>query len=337
MSPNPAHARLRSIQCLRALAASGVVFLHAHMTAERFSAGTPVVSSVIADFGNYGVDLFFVISGFVIYYTNYPTPQSAGRFFLRRAHRIVPLYALLTLLAFGLRRALPGSSFVSPVPGLADLVLSVTFLSGHQPIIGVGWTLEFEMFFYTCSALALALLGGRWSRVAYVLVALAVGGRFMPIEAGPLAVLMDPLLFEFVYGLVVAEAYCTGRWPVPKLAAIAIGLVALGRPGDAVIWVGIPAAFLVYGAARLSGRMPSSFATRLCCALGDASYSIYLIQFFTLPLIGRVARSVLPGDVPNLLLVTGFAGTLAAGYGCYVALERPMQRRSRRWLARPDG
>ena len=78
--PSIAGTKLPLLQCLRAIAAGGVVFMHAHMEAERFSTSPPGVPADVAAFGNYGVDLFFVISGFVIYYSNFPTtarPASA--------------------------------------------------------------------------------------------------------------------------------------------------------------------------------------------------------------------------------------------------------------------
>jgi len=97
----------------------------------------------------------------------------------------------------------------------------LTFLSGGQPIIGAGWTLEFEVFFYAATAMAIAIAtsSSRWSLVVYALVTLAMIGRFMPCAVGELSVLVDPYLIEFVYGLIAAEIFCTRRLPVFKLAA----------------------------------------------------------------------------------------------------------------------
>jgi len=92
MQAPPPSRKLPYLQCLRALAADGVVFLHAQMQAERFSSSAPLISADIAEFGRYGIDPFFVISGFVIYSTNFPQALPARTFFLRRAFRIVPLY-----------------------------------------------------------------------------------------------------------------------------------------------------------------------------------------------------------------------------------------------------
>jgi len=317
---------LSHVQCLRALAASAVVLLHAQMEAERFSSSAPFISSEIAEFGRYGIDLFFVISGFVIYYTNFPEALPARKFILRRALRIVPIYWTFTVLAFVLRVALPESAFVSPSPSGTDLFVSLTFLSGRQPMIGAGWTLEFEMFFYAAAALAIALSRPRWSLVVYALLALAVVGRFAAFELGQLSALMDPYLIEFAFGLVAAEIYCTGRLPALKLAAAAVAVLVTWTDHDSILWAGVPAALLVYGAAKFSSGRSERAATRICCALGDASYSIYLIQFFTLPVIARVIHAAFQGQTPNLIFFAGFLGTLLIGYVCYLYLERPLQR-----------
>ena len=320
------HQRLAYVQCLRPVAASGVVLLHARIVAARFSTSAPLIPSEIAEIGRYGIDLFFVISGFVIYYTNFPEALPARTFIVRRALRIVPLYWLFTVLAFVLRQVLPDSQFVSPPPGVPDLIGSLTFLSGGQPIIGAGWTLEFEMFFYAATAIAIATSSSRWSLVAYVLVALAMIGRFMPYALGDFSVLMDPYLIEFVYGLIAAEIFCTRRLPVLKLAATVTAVAMTWTVRDSILWVGVPAALLVYGAARFNSGRPNRVATRIGCALGDASYSIYLIQFFTLPVIARAIHVAFEGRTPNLIFCAGLFGTLLMGYPCHRYLERTLQR-----------
>ena len=111
MQDTAGRPKLPYVQCLRALAASGVVLLHAQMQAERFSTSAPFISADVAEFGRYGIDLFFVISGFVIYYTNFPQALPSRTFFLRRALRIVPLYWIFTVLAFAMRWVLPDTLF----------------------------------------------------------------------------------------------------------------------------------------------------------------------------------------------------------------------------------
>jgi peptidoglycan/LPS O-acetylase OafA/YrhL len=94
----------------------------------------------------------------------------------------------------------------------------------------------------------------------------------------------------------------------------------------------VPAAALVYCAAKCSSGGPERAAARICRALGDASYSIYLIQFFTLPVIARAIHAVFEGRAPNLIFFAGFFGTLLSGYACHRYVERSLQRLGHAWL-----
>jgi peptidoglycan/LPS O-acetylase OafA/YrhL len=77
---------------------------------------------------------------------------------------------------------------------------------------------------------------------------------------------------------------------------------------------------------------PTGFAARISCALGDASYSIYLVQFFTLAVIARGIHLAFQGDAPNLIFCAGLGGTVLAGYVCHIRLERMLQRLARPWM-----
>lgn len=83
---------------------------------------------------------------------------------------------------------------------------------------------------------------------------------------------------------------------------------------------------LVYGAASFNSGRLNGVATRIGYGLGDPSYSIYLIQFFTLPVIARAIHVAFEGQTPNLIFFVGFVGTLLIGYLCHRYLERPLQR-----------
>ncbi len=316
--------KLVYVQILRALAACAVVFLHANMVAQRFAVGS--VPSALAEFGRYGVDLFFVISGFVIYYVNHPRPMAAGDFTWRRLRRIVPLYWLMTLAAFALWHLMPARTFQNAAPEISQLAVSLAFLSLHHPIIGAGWTLEFEMLFYVATAIALAIAPARWTVVVYVLVGMSVAGQVFSGTLGPLAVVMTPLLLEFVFGVMAARLLLNGQLPVAQVVVIALGVAVAIMAGwvDAMT-VALAMSVLVYWAARLSLRKaPSgrSFGVRVAAALGDASYSIYLIQFFTLAAVGRWVQVV--ETLQPVTLPLAFFTTVAAGWLCYALVERPI-------------
>jgi peptidoglycan/LPS O-acetylase OafA/YrhL len=132
--------RLYGLELLRFIAAALVLFFHI---------------SVIG-VGEFGVDIFFIISGFVMMYS---TQTDSRNFFLKRLIRIVPLYWLVTIITFSFYYIFP-SFFSLPSNDLSHLVMSLLFIpfdkngSGHAPILSVGWTLNYEMYFYFLFSLA---------------------------------------------------------------------------------------------------------------------------------------------------------------------------------------
>src|ERR1700730_5914930 len=150
-----------NIQSLRALAALSVAYFHTDFGGIRF--------------GSFGVDVFFVISGFIMAQI---CQTDSSHFFLRRLVRIVPLYWALTLLIFGLAKFAPWLVYRAPADW-ADLARSLFFVpyqnkSGLvQPELFLGWTLNYEMFFYVNVALALLIVPPRFA--AGLAAALIIG------------------------------------------------------------------------------------------------------------------------------------------------------------------
>lgn len=130
-------SKIQSLQILRALAATSVVYLH--IGCEPW-------------FGGFGVDIFFVLSGFVMCYIT-DSGESGKEFFLRRIARIVPLYWALTLITFVIAWLKP-TLFNSTTADLGNLFKSLLFIpyvkenGSISPIIPVGWTLNYEVYFY---------------------------------------------------------------------------------------------------------------------------------------------------------------------------------------------
>src|SRR6185437_14170487 len=134
---------LDNIQALRAIAALLVVFVHL---------AVPVAALGVAPFGAGGVDLFFVISGFIMVYTTVGRPISGAEFLGRRIVRIVPLYWLLTLAVFGIALIAP-TLLQFTTASWGQLLKSLFFIpfakanGDVQPVLFLGWTLNYEMFF----------------------------------------------------------------------------------------------------------------------------------------------------------------------------------------------
>jgi exopolysaccharide production protein ExoZ len=305
---------LPSIQALRAITAIAVALAHACHYLEK-ELGIPN-SLPGSEFGSAGVDLFFVISGFVMVYASerfFRREASPAEFFLRRLARIVPLYWVTTsiILAYLLLHygSLQAVHFSPAVVIASYLFIPYPQTDGYMaPVHGVGWSLNFEMFFYVCFCLALPL--GRRPGVAVVtafLVGLVAIDRTLP---PPLDYLAEPIVLEFAMGMLIALAVREGyRLPVIVCAALAstgvAGFVLSYWHTDIdhmVVW-GIPSALVVAGVTLAKAPLTSGPLARGVSFLGDASYSLYLVHpiAVTLPrrLLGPYPNAAAPCSMPR--------------------------------------
>jgi peptidoglycan/LPS O-acetylase OafA/YrhL len=278
--------------------------------------------------GASGVDLFFVISGFVMVLTVRTNPRSIGEFVAGRLFRIVPIYWLLTLLMVALWSVAPGifRGAGLQVPHVfASLFFVSTGLLEKTPVVYVGWTLEFEMLFYAIFAvtLPLATRRGGWVLPAVILISLALMG------------VTSAIVVEFALGMACAEAYLRGWMRVAAWPCLVVGVLALlcvlplGEVENRLVWWGLPALLIVFGA--VSVRQYSGVFLRV---LGDASYSIYLIQVIAISAFYKVAAANYGAMNREILAVAACFFAALLGCAFYFAVEAPIARRLR-LLTRP--
>jgi len=296
MSPEAALplAPLRSVQSLRALAALSVLIFHIcqWMPIPAGMTGTPSIGSA-------GVDLFFVISGLVLWLSVNQRDQSAKQFLLGRAVRVVPAYWVATLIVTALvlidDRNLTAAHFQS-----FHLLLSLAFIphlnpAGEPfPILPVGWSLTYEALFYLIIGLSL------WQRPANRLVFIAMGligvWMFGFISSDAAFLIANPMLMEFIFGMLIGQALLSRSLPGPWVCAIllmsGLGLLAAQYASvtdfgfwRALVWGG-PCALIVAGVVGLerSGRWPRLAPLE---SLGEMSYSLYLVHWPVTWLLGR--------------------------------------------------
>ncbi len=333
--PKPAHRSFVTIQALRAVAALLVVVHHASMMSAKLRH-----TDRFWENGAAGVDIFFVISGFVIILSAAPLAQKqhpARTFLLRRLRRLVPMYWIVTSVELLLTFVAP--TFTTDLRGSPLHVISSYFFwptyidGGAGPILSVGWTLNFEMLFYLLVTLALALRVVPPVRfLVPVILCLAASSHWA--EQGHLGILTlaSPMLLEFLYGVLIAQAVLQGKTlgPIVSCIFIAVAPVVLfttvmhhGAP-RCLLW-GLPAAALVAGSVGLESflapRIPSALQE-----LGDSSYSLYLIHALLLPAIAEsAARLHVHGEVTIALLVwVSVLVCLLCGELSYRLLERPL-------------
>jgi exopolysaccharide production protein ExoZ len=326
------------IQILRFFAALAVVAFHALGAPPK---GFEVPDSALTfalSYGGRGVDLFFVISGFVIFYATHSAKLTPAEFLRRRVERIVPLYFFViftvTMLAITLPATFGTPDWYTPRHIVKSLAF-IAFTDGDMPVVYVGWSLEYEMYFYLSLALLMALTRGVWRNIVVMFSAIAVLGQIPGVGAalGNYAFFADPMILEFVLGVIVGWLFVNGRigWPMPVAAACAIAAVLVSDPASRVIVSGVPAACLVAAAAYASRkRVDPSWPERALARLGDASYSIYLAQVETVSLASMTVAGLIPAIAPILLLIVTSCIVVALGLALNILVERPLLKFCRR-------
>ncbi len=338
---------LVNLQVLRALAASSVVVAHAlHETGMLAAAtGRAAVDGSAWNLG-FGVDIFFVLSGFIMTHTAASEFGKSGaslRFFLRRCARVIPLYWLLTSVM--LLGALGAPSLLAvPIGSISHVLASYFFIpSGRgvdeiRPVLALGWTLNYEMLFYVFFAAALLLpirLGVLWLSV--LMVGMALVGRLIDPSQVQIAFWTSPIILEFLFGVYVALIFRSGArvgggW--------ALGLAAIGLLGFvhvSTLWndaalpqflrSGVPAALFVLAAA-IGPALPQGRPVLWGVALGDASYSLYLVHPFILRPLRAIWEKVIGGGLPlGVFVVVAALVAAMVAKALFRYVERPLTRR----------
>lgn len=150
-------SKLNSIQILRAIAVLVVVIFHSHFVVPSFPEEYKLKLPFISTYGYFGVDLFFVISGFIIGHITSGKLFNVKEFLIKRFFRIYLIYAIFCLLSFYLFKT--SSLYFGPKPEdftIQNLLASlIIFPLEGSPAYGVGWSLEHEVIFYLMTAIAL--------------------------------------------------------------------------------------------------------------------------------------------------------------------------------------
>lgn len=342
-------SRIENLQALRAFAVLLVLFLH-WRNLER-THRTDALLPEWADVGHAGVDIFFVISGFimVVIARNYRSDGATARSFLyHRWARIYPVYWFWFLVTLGFYFTVPG--WLGLQAGQMPYLLESFFLlpTWSMQLVPVSWTLKYELYFYLVFS-AVILLPARWRMLALLGWGGAmIAGQAVCYEAPDiqcnknLLLTMHPLGLEFLFGALIAWFYLRRRNGRPLLL-LACGIVFVLVGFVVYVWTGIhiddnlwyrvllfglPAAVLLYGCVEIE-RQFGIKAPRWLVAVGTASYSLYLSHLLLMTLLyGRLAPyEQLPTLWLDLLI---FALTIGIALSAYRWIELPLLRLFRR-------
>jgi peptidoglycan/LPS O-acetylase OafA/YrhL len=326
---------LISVQALRALAAWAVVCHHFMQIFFDFHPSGPI-GRFFTEKGAVGVDIFFVISGLVIYLSTVNKDIPVRRFMLNRVIRIVPAYWLYTLV-MGLLVVVAHPLLPHQVVDWQSFILSLLFIPsenpggyGLYPTLNVGWTLNYEMLFYVLFSMVFLfqqrlrplIIGAALFAVTDVLGRSGLISRFYA----------NDIVYEFLLGIGIGVIYRRG-WITERLwlPLLAIGGALLTikqlQPDVRIVNWGLPSAVIVVACISLEPYLRGS---RLLKTMGDCSYSVYLLH--VLVLYGGWLASERFGFNPYAVFAVCVPVIALGSWLSYEWIEKGLYRRMKAWL-----
>lgn len=334
---------INNIQGLRAVAASAVVLVHLN---ELFR-----TVGLDSECGAAGVDLFFVISGFVMVLATKKREQGAIHFLKNRIARIVPIYWLLTLTLFSLTLIAPSllqATTADPLELLKSLAF-IPFMKSNglvQPTLFVGWTLNYEMFFYLLFALGLILKSPKVGLIATIatLISLVVVGELLQPSNVLIKFYTSPVMLEFGFGMIaalLAERMGRGLKPPTALLLRATALAAftilffgplIWPQAPQVVVLGGSSFILVLAAVALE-RAGLSLNNRYVLLIGEASYALYLTHPWVTQTVQRLAFMFHPTGILSLIFIfVAFVVAILMGVMIHLFIELRLTKFARTLL-----
>ncbi|UYL08298.1 acyltransferase [Bdellovibrio sp. SKB1291214] len=332
---------LKSLETLRIFAAIAVVFSHAGMFSIPFINAFLGVHRFL---GAIGVDVFFIVSGYVMYLSASSASvgcEGAARFLLNRVLRIFPLYLIVTGLWLVIELNAGVHFEMQYIVESLLLLPSKVGIQQKDPIVYLGWTLRFELYFYLLVSLGIALK----SRLVFPITGIVVSFVIWLFNGYYFGA---PIVLEFIGGFLLAffmsrkPDYVVSSWRDFVGFFVSLGLLILASMGKdfgydsggiytdvprmwivyqdklpvvrCVAW-GVPALMLVYFSIRLEDKWNWPFAK-----LGKYTFSLYLLQVFTNPL----AESFQASMSDTWAFICGLGLLFVLTYASYTYFEKPI-------------
>lgn len=338
--------KIENIQALRGIAVLLVIFYHAMLHEKKYG----IYESLLPDFmqlGAAGVDLFFVISGFVITTVTQGQFRKNGAvkiFIWNRITRIYPLfwfYWILFVLAFYFfSQNMATTSLGDPLA----IIRSFMLLPQDQfPILSVSWTLVHELYFYLIFTLFILFERKHLAKLLLIFSFILAAGNLINVfspfaNTAWLKLVIHPLTFEFIAGCLISEliynmgvrghalkSLIIGGVSLVVLSVVYLKPVSWGVPDgwSRVLLFGIPCIGIVYGAIALEIQEGKKIS-KILNVIGDASYSIYLSHAMVFSVTGVVFRELITIKTNAILVFLMLLGAIVWGFMSYFLLERPV-------------
>jgi exopolysaccharide production protein ExoZ len=348
-----------NIQVLRFLAAAMVLFSHVqHEILNRPFFENASFQPIEPVFWAGGVDIFFIISGFIMFYLHsedFGKPHASSKFLVKRLVRIVPLYWFFTLLMI-VASLVFRDQVAHAEMSVLHIAASFLFIpvqnsyGWYYPVLMLGWTLNFEMLFYVifCASLAFPRPTGVTTIIVLLLILSAIP-FLVTISSTPLAFWCNPIVLEFLLGMWLAQSKLRGGRLRPWTAilivivglAAMIALKALDIPGHywnwRPLWMGLPAFLICAGAILVDDTGGAGIVRRAAILGGDSSYALYLSHPFAIGLTALVFVRLGLADPWSYVLFASISAIAIAG-ATHLVIERLIVERLRKIvIARREG
>lgn len=319
---------LYSIQTLRAIAA-WIVVAHHYVQAHGFSQKTPYLA-FLSNYGAIGVDIFFIISGFVVYNSAQKNTVSPLNFAIHRAARIIPIYWLCTFITALLFIFWP--KFIPSIEvDSSFFIRSLLFIPsphpsgfGIYPLVTVGWTLNFEVIFYLI--LFFALFFGKNRLIFTVFIGIFILNSILAKHIPAFQHYASSIIYEFCMGILIAAFYEKNEYKnvnlITSIILLSIGIYLLYRAGGVShdpIKNGIPCS-LIFISAISQERYFSNF--KYFNHLGNWSYSTYLFHSLIILICIKFTNKFSFNEKITIILIIAF--TLAVSYLSFRYIEKPI-------------
>lgn len=345
------------LQALRFFAAMMVVYHHSNAQILRYFIGEKVASNPA--WGQAGVDIFFVLSGFIIVSSLSSGHVSALRFWFNRIIRIIPLYWIVTTIAF-LLITFAGHYYRQPNESLEYYISSMLFIPAIRsapdaisPLVVPGWTLQFEMLFYALAGFGLFLKRRREIVISAAILAVlalayahadnSITARFFSKGFG------QAVILEFIFGMALARGWrslITRERPFIGLGLIAFGFLLISAffvqygLDFRVLTGGLPAIIIVLGCLMSEPLWRGPMLGRAARIGGDISFSIYITHMVALTLVMRWLYLNRDAAAPNLsvfgLQALVLIGSILIGAIFHYGFDMHVQKLRRRFSMREE-
>ncbi len=326
-----------SIQYMRAIAALLVVLAHAVWKGTQYSTSPMTWFHV----GGIGVDLFFVISGYIMCHVTYKREVSFLKFMKARFVRILPLYWVLTSFALVVYLLFPDK--VNSSRGETGILASY-FLYPNESrfLVSNGWTLSYEFYFYLIFALGLAFSSAiRFVLPVILMLSLILIGLVLDLDNIQLEFLTNIRLLEFICGMCIFFFFV--RYTITKTYSVLLIFLSLillivvnsvENADDQIFNYLIPVIFFFMGMRGLEdtvfARQPQNKVFRVLGKIGDSSYSLYLFHPFALVLSSIALNRVGITEYGYLFVGLLVFVSIATGWLVYTYVELQLNKMLKR-------